>query len=109
LGHVSADTVACTVPFFAVQPERTVLRKMSPVLRSGRAYQAPQLSRRIAVTKEITHPNHRERQFMQHLRGVGWIKARTLPPNGRTVKSLLQKGWIEQQQHQGSKNESSFG
>ena len=49
----------------------------------------------LAVTKEITHPNHRQRQFMQHLRGVGWIMARTLPPNERTVKSLLQKGWIE--------------
>jgi DNA-binding MarR family transcriptional regulator len=41
---------------------------------------------------------------MQHLRGVGWIKASTLPANERTVKSLLQKGWIEQQ-HQGPKNE----
>ena len=56
------------------------------------------------MAKEITHPNHRERQFMQHLRGVGWIKALTLPTNRRTVKSLLQKGWIEQQ-HQGPKNE----
>jgi DNA-binding MarR family transcriptional regulator len=42
---------------------------------------------------------------MQHLRGVGWIMARTLPPNERTVKNLLQRGWIEQQQHQGLKNE----
>jgi hypothetical protein len=56
------------------------------------------------VTKEIAHPNHRQRQFMQHLRGVGWIKASTLPANERTVKSLLKKGWIEQQ-HQGPKNE----
>jgi hypothetical protein len=61
----------------------------------------------LAATKEITHPNHRQRQFMQHLRGVGWIKARTLPPNERTVKSLLQKGWIEQQ-HQRPKNEVFF-
>src|SRR5450631_285058 len=53
------------------------------------------------------YPNHRERQFMQHLRGVGWIMARILPPNERTVKSLLQKGWIEQQ-HQGPKNEVFF-
>jgi hypothetical protein len=60
--------------------------------------------RLLAVAKEITHPNHRERQFMQHLRGVGWIKAGTLPSNRRTVKNLLQRGWIEQQ-HQGPKNE----
>jgi hypothetical protein len=42
------------------------------------------------------------RQFKQHFRGVGWIMARTLPPNKRTVKTLLQKGRIEQQ-HQGPK------
>jgi DNA-binding MarR family transcriptional regulator len=41
---------------------------------------------------------------MQHLRGVGWIKARTLPPSERIVKNLLQRGWIEQQ-YQGPKNE----
>jgi DNA-binding MarR family transcriptional regulator len=52
----------------------------------------------------MTFASHPERQFMQHLRGAGWIKARTLPANERTVKSLLQKGWIEQQ-HQGPKNE----
>ena len=40
---------------------------------------------------------------MQYLRGAGWIKARTLPRSVRTVKSLLQKGWIEKQ-HQGPKN-----
>jgi hypothetical protein len=38
-------------------------------------------------------------------RGVaGWIMARTLPPNERTVENLLQRGWIEQQ-HQGPRNE----
>ncbi len=41
---------------------------------------------------------------MQHLRGAGWIKARTLPQSVRTVKSLLQKGWIEKQ-YQGPNNE----
>jgi len=44
---------------------------------------------------------------MQYLRGAGWIKARTLPRSVRTVKSLLQKGWIEKQ-HQGPKNEVFF-
>jgi DNA-binding MarR family transcriptional regulator len=47
---------------------------------------------------------HHERQFMQYLRGAGWIKAGTLPPSVKLVKNLLQKGWIEQQ-HQGPKNE----
>jgi DNA-binding MarR family transcriptional regulator len=53
----------------------------------------------------MTFASHPERQFMQHLRGAGWIKARTLPLSVRTVKSLLQKGWIEKQ-YQGPNNEA---
>ena len=55
----------------------------------------------------MTFATHPERQFMQYLRGAGWIKGRTLPRSVRTVKSLLQKGWIEKQ-HQGPKNEVFF-
>jgi DNA-binding MarR family transcriptional regulator len=51
----------------------------------------------------MTFANHPERQFMQYLRGAGWIKARSLPASG-LVEKLLQKGWIEQQQ-QGPDNE----
>lgn len=39
-------------------------------------------------------PNHHERQFMQRLRGRGWVKESALPPTKVTV-DLLQKGWIE--------------
>jgi hypothetical protein len=42
-----------------------------------------------------TIPNHRERQFMQRLRGHGWVKAVELPPSPTTVDVLLRKGWIE--------------
>src|SRR5258708_5122537 len=55
----------------------------------------------------MTFATHPERQFMQYLRGAGWIKGRTLPRSVRTVKSLLQKGWIEKQ-HQGPKKEVFF-
>jgi hypothetical protein len=55
----------------------------------------------------MTFVSHPERQFMQHLRGAGWIKAHALPPSARVVKKLLQKGWIEQQE-QGPKNEVFF-
>jgi hypothetical protein len=55
----------------------------------------------------MTFATHHERQFMQYLRGAGWIKAGTLPPSVKLVKNLLQKGWIEQQ-HQGPKNEVFF-
>jgi hypothetical protein len=55
----------------------------------------------------MTFATHHERQFMQYLRGAGWIKAGTLPPSVKLVKNLLQKGWIEQQ-HQGPKKEIFF-
>ena len=55
----------------------------------------------------MTFASHPERQFMQYLRGAGWIKARLLPPSARLVESLLNKGWIEQQK-QGPKNEAFF-
>jgi hypothetical protein len=43
----------------------------------------------------MTPPSHRERQFMQHLRGAGWVKAAALPNSPRTVQNLVKKGWIE--------------
>ena len=39
--------------------------------------------------------NHHERQFMQRLRGAGWVKASVLPSSPGLVQKLLQKGWIE--------------
>jgi hypothetical protein len=41
-------------------------------------------------------PNHRERQFMQYLRGAGWVKITALPDSPGLIKILLSKGWIEQ-------------
>ena len=54
----------------------------------------------------MTFASHPERQFMQYLRGAGWIRARLLPAS-TLAESLLRKGWIEQQQ-QGPKNETYF-
>ena len=45
--------------------------------------------------KEMTFATHLERQFMQRLRGAGWVNASALPPSPRLVQTLLQKGWIE--------------
>jgi hypothetical protein len=50
---------------------------------------------------EMTFANHLERQFMQRLRGAGWVKASALPPSPRLVQTLLQKGWIEEQNRRG--------
>jgi hypothetical protein len=46
-------------------------------------------------------PNHRERQFMQLLRGRGCVKANRLPNAPRTILKLLQKCWIERQDEDG--------
>jgi hypothetical protein len=46
----------------------------------------------------MTFPNHRERQFMQHLRGAGWVNAAGLPDSPGTVQNLVKKGWIERRQ-----------
>jgi DNA-binding PadR family transcriptional regulator len=43
----------------------------------------------------MTFANHHERQFMQRLRGGGWVKASALPSSPGLVQKLLQKGWIE--------------
>jgi hypothetical protein len=37
-------------------------------------------------------PRHPERQFMQHLRAGGWLKAATLPSGPKLIESLLNKG-----------------
>jgi hypothetical protein len=40
-------------------------------------------------------PRHPERQFMQHLRAGGWLKAATLPSSPKLIERLLNKAWIE--------------
>jgi hypothetical protein len=54
-----------------------------------------------AEDEEMMSANHRERQFMQHLRGAGWVKAIALPDSPKLIASLLNKGWIESS-HSGS-------
>ena len=49
-----------------------------------------------AEREEMISASHRERQFMQHLRSAGWVKAAALPNSPRTVQNLVKKGWIEQ-------------
>ena len=42
-------------------------------------------------------PNHREREFMQRLRGRGWVKASQIPDAAITLRHLLEKRWVERQ------------
>ena len=41
------------------------------------------------MTKEITHANHHERQFMQYQQVGGWQKASALPDSPRVIEKLL--------------------
>ena len=54
------------------------------------------LDARATKSAKKSFANHHERQFMEYLRGMGWIKEKTLPPTDRLATSLLKKGWIEQ-------------
>jgi hypothetical protein len=56
----------------------------------------------------MTFATHLERQFMQRLRGAGWVKASALPPSPRLVQTLLQKAGSKQQ-NQARKTWSSIG
>jgi hypothetical protein len=40
-------------------------------------------------------PSHHERQYMQHLRAGGWVKANLVPAGTKLIENLLAKGWIE--------------
>jgi hypothetical protein len=40
-------------------------------------------------------PRHNERQFMQRLRGGGWVRASEAPASPKLIENLLAKGWIE--------------
>jgi hypothetical protein len=39
--------------------------------------------------------NHHQRQFLQYLRGGGWVKLTALPHGPRVKLKLLELGWIE--------------
>ena len=53
------------------------------------------LEKRIAGQGGKEFANHYERQFMEYLRGKGWVKGTTLPPSKPLISSLLKQGWIE--------------
>ena len=52
----------------------------------------------------MTFANHSQRQFMEYLRGRGWVKGSTLP-TGKMNFALLKKGWIERQSQDDPKSE----
>jgi hypothetical protein len=41
------------------------------------------------------YPSHRERQFMQRLRGGGWVKASVAPAGAKLTENLVAEGWVE--------------
>jgi hypothetical protein len=72
------------------------LRRSAAAVRH-RFYQLGIRPKRLRIAKdERTFTTHPERQFMEHLRGKGWVKGTALPTS-RLITSLQKKGWIEQQ------------
>ena len=63
--------------------------------------------RRIAGPGGKEFANHYERQFMEYLRGKGWVKGNALPPSKPLISGLLKKGWIEHQDD-GPKKEAFY-
>ena len=57
----------------------------------------------------MTFATHLERQFMQRLRGAGWVNASALPPSPRLVQTLLQKKAGSKHHNQARKTWSSIG
>ena len=41
----------------------------------------------------MTFANHPERQFMQYLRGAGWIEQQRQGPTNEVYFRLTEKGW----------------
>jgi hypothetical protein len=50
----------------------------------------------IEEEKQSPQVTHRERQFMQYLRGGAWRPATYLPNSRKLISKLLANGWIEQ-------------
>jgi chromosome segregation and condensation protein ScpB len=48
-------------------------------------------------------PNSRERQMMQRLRGVSWVKAFEVADSPKILANLIERGWVENQRTDGGK------
>ena len=53
-------------------------------------------SSRADKGSERNFANHHERQFMEYMRGMVWVRRKVLPPTDRLLSALLKKGWIEE-------------
>jgi hypothetical protein len=64
---------------------------------ASRRYPFPEPKRRVGTKVPAAHA--REREFMQRLRGRGWVEASQIPDAAITLKHLLEKRWVERQGH----------
>ena len=75
--------------------------------RSTPGHGRPPPGRTRAEGEEMTFASHPERQFMQYLRGAGWIKARALPASALWKNCFEKAGLNNSNKVQTMK--SSFG
>ena len=99
IANMSSDGAAVDVPDASHIPNRfQLMAEMDRLVRHCRI--AWIKGNRIGVEfecAEIEQPpiTHRERQFLQHLRGGEWRRATYLPDSPKLSSKLLMLGWIE--------------
>jgi hypothetical protein len=97
--NISSDGAAVDVPDAAFIPDRfQLMTERNRVVRNCKV--AWIRESRIGVefelfSKDAVPMAHRDRQFLQYLRGGEWRRATTLPDSAKLISKLLMNGWIE--------------
>lgn len=107
--NISSDGAAVDVPDAAYIPNRfRLMTERDRVVRNCKI--AWIRENRIGVEFEPSSEDavpmaHRDRQFLQYLRGGEWRRATNLPDSAKLISKLLMNGWIE---HTGSGHELAY-
>ena len=97
--NISSDGAAVDVPDAAYIPSRfRLMTEHDRVVRNCRIAWISE--NRIGVEFEASFEDavpmtHRDRQFLQYLRGGEWRRATNLPDSSKLISKLLINGWIE--------------
>jgi hypothetical protein len=97
--NISSDGAAIDVPDASYIPNRfRLMTARDRVVRNCRI--AWIRENRIGVEFEASFEDavpmtHRDRQFLQYLRGGDWRRATNLPDSQKLISKLLMNGWIE--------------
>lgn len=97
--NISSDGAAVDVPDASYIPDRfRLMTERDRVIRNCRI--AWISGNRIGVEFQASFEDaipmtHRDRQFLQYLRGGDWRRATNLPDSSKLISKLILNGWIE--------------